>query len=51
MDVSVNWTACPTAGMAGVKANDDVSTDMDATVIVLLACFEPVLPVETRLTT
>jgi hypothetical protein len=34
VDESVNWTACPTEGMAGVKTKDDVSTDMEATVTV-----------------
>ena len=51
VDVSVNWTACPTEGRTGAKAKDDVSTDIEATVTVLLACFEPVLLVEIRLTT
>jgi hypothetical protein len=50
VDVSVNWTACPTKGKLGAKANDDVRIDIEATVIVLLACLEPVLPVEIRLT-
>lgn len=50
MDVSVNWTACPADGEPGAKANDDVSTDMVATVTVRLACRDPVLLVAVRLT-
>ena len=49
-DVSVNWTACPTDGAAGEKANDEVSTDIVATVTVRLACLEPVLQLAIRRT-
>jgi len=50
VDVSVNWTDCPTEGRAGAKENADVSTDMETTVTVRLACLDPTLPEETRLT-
>jgi hypothetical protein len=39
IEVSVNWTACPAVGEAGLKVNDAVSAV--ATVTVRLALLEP----------
>jgi hypothetical protein len=50
-DASVNCTICPTTGVVGANAKDELSTDMEATVSVLLACLEPVLVVATKPTT
>jgi len=50
-DVSVNATVCPVVGELGLKVNDELRTDMLATVIVLLPCFVPELVLVLKATT
>ena len=51
VDESVNWIVWPTDGAEGVKVKEEESTDMEATVTVLLPCLAPKLVVATKLTT
>jgi hypothetical protein len=50
VDVSVNCTDCPAVGRTGVYVNDEARTDVEATVTVLLTCFDIELFFAMRLT-
>jgi hypothetical protein len=50
VDMSVNWTACPAVGVAGLKVNDEVRTDILATVTLLLPCFDVELSLTVKVT-